>query len=171
MSALAFARARRAAALCCCLFAGAATAQWQRVDHSASPRHRVPPQLALDDAGRPLAASPFAEAAQLRFGRVDYRLATAAWVGRNVRLAYVVPALVSGLRSADGLRVDWRGLAPLASGSARPGERVVVWSGRVESPWMVVALEPTAHVDLRQLELRGPAPFAFECHFEIETLP
>lgn len=145
-------------------------AQPQRLDDSASPRSRVPPQVVLDDTGRPLEASPFAEAAQVRFGRIEYRLATAAWVGRQVRISYVVPPLIPGLRSPNGLRVEWRGHPPLASGMGRPGDRVPVWTGVVAGPWTQVALELTAHLDLRQLELRAHEQFGFECYFDIEVI-
>lgn len=147
-----------------------AAAQPQRLDDAASPRPRVAAAVVLDEAGRPLEASPFAQRAQMRFGRVEYRLATAAYVGRQVRISYVVPALIQGLRSPQGLRVEWQGLAPLASGSARPGERVPVWSGQVTGPWTHFALDLTAHVDLRELALRNHQPFAFECYFDIEVV-
>lgn len=152
------------------LWAAGCGAQPQRLDDTASPRGRVPPQVVLDDTGRPLEASPFAEAAQIRFGRIEYRLATAAWVGRQVRISYVVPPLIPGLRSRNGLRVEWRGHPPLASGAGRPGDHVPVWTGVVTGAWTNVALELTAHLDLRQVELRQHEPFGFECFFEIEVI-
>lgn len=150
--------------------AGACGAQVQRLDDSASPRSRVPAQLVLGDNGRPLAATPWPETAQIRFGRIDYRLATAAFVGHRARISYVVPPLIPGLRSPQGLRVQWRGLPPLASGSGRPGERVAVWSGVVTESLMSVSLELEAQLDLAQLELRSSEPFGFECYFDIEVL-
>ena len=152
------------------LLAGTAFAQAQRLDDSASPRNRVAAQVVMDDNGRPLEASPFAESAQIRFGRIEYRLATAAYVGRQVRITYVVPNPIPGLRSADALRVEWRGQPPLASGSARPGDHVPVWTGRIAEAWTELALDLSARVDLRQLDLRASEPLAFECHFEIEIL-
>lgn len=142
-----------------------------RLDDSASPRSRVPAQLALSENGQPLADSPFADAALIKFGRVDYRLATAAYVGRSARVYLVVPPFVAGLRTPAALRVDWRGLGRLASGSGRPGERTLVWSGVIAGPWMEESLDLTAWVDLRQLQLPYNTPFAFECFFEIETNP
>lgn len=152
------------------LWACVASAQPQRLDDSASPSGRVPAVVALDETGRPLDASPHAERAQLRFGRIEYRLATAAYVGKQVRISYVVPAMVPGLRSPQALRVEWRGQPPLASGSGRPGDRVPVWTGRVSEPWTQVALDLTAWVELRELTLRGSEPFGFECYFDIEVI-
>lgn len=152
------------------LAAGACGAQPQRLDDSASPRGRVAAVTALDERGRPLENAPDAERAQIRFGRIDYRLATAAWVGRPARISYVVPAFIPGLRSPSALRVEWRGLPPLASGSARPGDRVTVWTGTVTEAFTSVALDLTAHLELAHLDLRAREPFGFECHFEIEAL-
>lgn len=142
-----------------------------RLDDSASPRARVPAQVALTESGRLLADAPFADAAVIKFGRIDYRLATSAYVGRKARIYFVVPQFVAGLRSPSGLRVDWRGLGQLASGSGRAGERQLVWSGLVAGPWFEESLELTAWVDLKQLQLPYNTPFAFECFFEIETTP
>lgn len=162
--------ARALAVVPLALAAAVALAQPQRLDDSASPRGRVPAVVALDETGRPLDASPNAERAQLRFGRIEYRLATAAYVGKQVRISYVVPAMVPGLRSPQALRVEWRGQPPLASGSGRPGDRVPVWTGRVSEPWTQVALDLTAWVELRELTLRGNEPFGFECYFDIEVI-
>ncbi len=107
----------------------------------------------------------------LKFGAVDYRLATARFVGRRARIYYVVPAFVPGLLSPDGLRVEWRSLGKFMSGTARPGERVPVWTGTVGAPWIDESFDLTMHLDLRQFRPRSNTPFALESYFEIETLP
>ncbi len=150
--------------------AGGSRAQVQRLDDSASPRSRVAPQMVLGDTGRPLAASPFSDHALVRFGRIDYRLATAAYLGHQARLRYVVPATIPGLRSPQGLHVEWRALPPLLSGAGRPGDHVPVWSGRISEPMMNVSLELTAQVDLRELDTGASQQFGFECYFDIEVL-
>jgi len=149
---------------------GGTRAQGQRLDDSASPRSRVPAQVVLGDSGRPLVASPFSDTALVRFGRIDYRLATAAYIGHQARIRYVVPSAIAGLRSPRGLRVEWRALPPLASGAGRPGDHVPVWSGLVTQPLMNVSLELTAQVDLRELQTGPTQQFGFECYFEIEVL-
>ena len=102
--------------------AGAAHAA-ERLDDSASPRSRVPARITLSDEGRPLIASRNPTRALVQVGRVEYRLATARYAGRQARIYFVVPALIPGLRSPAGLRVDWRSNGTFAGGSARPGER------------------------------------------------
>lgn len=146
-------------------------AQVERLDDSASPRNQVEAPQVLSDTGGLLMDSIGATQAVLRFGRVDYRLATAPYMGRDARIYYVIPADVAGLRSAAGLRVEWRGEGQFASGAAHPGDHVLVWTGRVEDEWMNEALNLTMQVDLQELELQEGADFGFESYFEIEVLP
>lgn len=142
----------------------------QRLDDSASPRPQIQPLRALSEQGRPLEDSPHARQAVLQFGRIDYRLSTAPWIGQPVRIYYVLPPLVTGLRSPAGLRVDWRGLGAFASGSGRPGGRYLVWSGTVPGPWMNEAIDLSWVVDLQQVELRPGEPFSMQAYFEIEVM-
>ncbi|TWO66167.1 hypothetical protein FN976_26710 [Caenimonas sedimenti] len=148
-----------------------ATSAPVRLDDSASPRYRVGAQVVLAENGRRLAEMPLAKTAEVRFGRVDYKLATAAYLGRKARIFYVVPANVPGLRAAQGLRADWRGLGRFAGGSAFAGQRQLVWNGTISEPWMVESIELTAHVDLQQVRWARDGHFAFEAYFEIEVLP
>jgi hypothetical protein len=83
----------------------------------------------------------------------------------------VVPALIEGLRSPSGMRVDWRSGALFAGGTARPGERQMVWSGVVPGPWMTDSLDLSFEVELAQVQLRSDGQFGFEPYFEIETNP
>lgn len=142
-----------------------------RLDDSASPRSRVPARVVLSDEGRPLETSRNPTRATIQFGRVDYKLATAAYAGRRARIYFVVPAVIPGLRSPSGLRVDWRGTGQFAAGTARPGERQMVWSGVVPGPWMTEGLDLSCEVDLRELRLPRSGQFGFESYFEIEVLP
>lgn len=153
------------------LFVSAGAIAGERLDDSASPRARVPAVSALTDEGRPLADSRNPTRVQLRFGRIDYRLATARHVGRAARIFYVVPPLIAGLRSPAGMRVEWRGLGAFQSGTARPGERQQVWAGTVPGPWMNESIELTVDLDLRELQLGRDGQFGFEGYFEIEVQP
>jgi hypothetical protein len=143
----------------------------ERLDDTASPRRQVTPRLVLSDEGRPLATSRKATRALVQVGRVDYRLATGRYAGRSARIYFVVPALIEGLRSPSGMRVDWRSGALFAGGTARPGERQMVWSGVVPGPWMTDSLDLSFEVELAQVQLRSDGQFGFEPYFEIETNP
>ena len=156
-----------AAVLCLCapLFAA------ERLDDSASPRSRVAAQIVLTNEGRSLEASTRPTSATIHFGRVEYRLATARYAGRQARIYYVVPALITGLRSPGGMRVTWRGDGVFASGTARPGERQIVWSGIVPGAWLSGTIELDSEVSLRELQLPRDGSFGFESYFEIEVAP
>jgi hypothetical protein len=145
-----------------------------RLDDSASPRAVVQSRQVLSERGLPLDrpdGGPPPVFGIVHFGRVEYRLATAAYVGRRARIHYVVPPLIPGLRSPTGLRVEWRTQGLFSNGTARAGERVLVWTGMVREPFMTEAFDLTLQVRLSELALRANAPLAFESYFEIETLP
>lgn len=144
----------------------AAAQQVCRLDDSASPRSRV--EARIDES--PLTASR-GPVVTVRFGRVDYRLATAPHVGRRARIHYVVPPVVSGLQGPAGFVVQWRGGHVFADGSARPGERRLVWSGVVREAWMADTLDLALELDGRQLRTLPGADLGFESYFEIEVLP
>ncbi len=143
----------------------------ERLDDSASPRSRVQSQTVMSDEGRPLADSLNPTRANVNFGRISYKLATAPYVGKQARIYFAIPGLIQGLRSPAGLRVQWRGSQQFASGTARPGERQLVWTGRVTTPWITEDIELSYEVDLRELALPRDGSFGFESYFEIEVFP
>jgi hypothetical protein len=147
------------AALCISTLTHAAA---ERLDDSMSPRSSVEPTLTTTNGSVLDGAAP-TEAA-LQFGWVEYRLNTAKYVGKNARIYYVVPAAIGNLRSSSGLRVEWRGRNTFKSGSARAGERILVWSGVVATPRMEDALD--LKMGLALSEMQGP--IRFESYFEIE---
>lgn len=142
-----------------------------RLDDSASPRSRVPATIVMTNEGRPLSDSLRPTSATIRFGRVDYKLATARYLGKQARIYFVVPPMIPGLRSPAGLRVEWRASRLFAPGTAHPGERQLVWSGIVREPWMFEGLDLMFHLDLREMQLARDGLFGVECYFEIEVLP
>lgn len=145
-----------------------------RLDDSASPRQRVTPVIVLTPEGRPLDSvvdGPPPTHAVLKYGRVDYKLATGPYVGRRARIYFVIPALIPNLRSPAGLQVEWQGHGQFASGTGRPGDRVLVWSGVITSPWLSEGLDLTLQLDLRELQRFDMGSFSFESFFEIEVYP
>jgi hypothetical protein len=159
----------RVAAVAVALAGAAAALAGQRLDDTTSPRAQVQPLRVLSEQGRPLAETLNPRFAILEFGRIDYRLATAAYLGRPARIYFVLPDAVPGLRSPAGLRIQWRGLGGFASGMGRPGERVLVWSGVVREPWLQESIELTWQLDLTQVDLRH-GQFGLQAYFEIETV-
>ncbi len=154
---------------------GTAHAQVYKLDDSASPRSRVNPQWVTGPDGRALRdvnpQLPAPGSATVKFGRIDYKLATSPYVGKKARIFYVVPAQIEGLRSASALQVKWLAGNVFSAGTARPGERALVWAGTVSQGWMVDALDVTMQVNLRELRLPPNGQLGFESYFEIEVLP
>ena len=168
--------ALRTLLLALCLAFGAAPgfARVERLDDSASPRSQVTSPPMLSEQGQPLdryIPGPPATVGVVKFGRVEYKLATARFVGKQARIYYVIPAAIAGLRSPAGLRVEWRGNGIFADGAARPGQRTLVWSGIVREAYMSEGLDLTMRIELRELQLRQGAGLAFESYFEIEVSP
>lgn len=153
------------------LAATPAQARTERLDDTTSPRSQVQAPLVTDERGRPLADSPDARFAVIRFGRVDYRLATSRFAGQQARIYYVVPASIPDLVQPTGMQVQWRGNGVFADGVARAGERRLVWTGTVREPWMNEGLDLTLQLDLRAVRLPPGGRFGFESYFEIEVSP
>jgi hypothetical protein len=163
------------AAACVSAFAWPPDAAAQaRLDDSTSPRAQVQSLQILSERGRRLdAPSPDAapQYAIARFGEVEYRLATAPYIGRQARIYYVIPAIIPGLRQPSSLKVEWRSAGQFASGSAHGGERRLVWSGVVRQPFMVERLDLTMQFRLADVTARPDAGLSFESYFEIEVTP
>lgn len=157
-------RVAAALAAACAVLPAAAWALVARLDDSASPRAQVRSDFSN-------AQGMDGNLVVLPFGRIEYRLATAPHLGRRARIFYVVPPAIAGLRSPAGMQLQWRGNGAFASGSARPGDRVQVWNGTVQTPWMNETFELTLRIDPRELRLPTGAALSFESTFEIETLP
>ncbi len=167
----------RHAALVTALWMGlacnAASARTERLDDSASPRAVVTSPPMLSEFGQPLNIAPRGPEPQfgiVKFGRIDYKLATAKYVGKAARIFFVIPQSIPGLRTPVGLRVDWLGHGIFSNGTARPGERTLVWTGTVRDAFINEGLTMTLQIELRQL-LRPSQGLAFESYFEIEVQP
>ena len=147
----------------------------ERLDDSASPRNLVNSPPMVSEQGLPLSqyfpGTPAPQVGIVNFGRIDYKLATSRYIGKAARIYYVIPAVIAGLRSPAGLKVEWRGNGIFANGSARPGERTLVWSGIVRDAAVTESLTLTMRIQLRELQLRAGQGLAFESYFEIEVSP
>ena len=163
-----FQQARNVWLMCLAGLATVAVPAAQRLDDSASPRRNAYPTV-TDAQGRPLDLKQMPTEVMLQYGRLEYRLATAAYMGKQARVYFVMPAYVPGLWSPAGMRAQWQGSGAFSDGSARPGERALVWSGTVREPWLAGSLQLTYHVNPRQMQKFAGG--AIEPYFEIEPWP
>ena len=148
----------------CALAALPALALTERLDDSASPRSQVsaPLQWSADAGDASLATART---------RIEYRLATARYLGKPARVYFVLPALVPGVLSPSALQMEWRTQGLLGPGRARLGERVLVWTGTVSGPWLSDTLDLTVQLNPSALRLSAGMPLRFEPYFEIEVFP
>jgi hypothetical protein len=141
-------------------------AQTVRLDDSASPRALVQPLAALDETGRPLAQSPEPNQAVLQFGDVRFKLRTAPYVGKSGRIYMVFPSQLGEVHSG-AVRLRWQD-AQSRSGVLSPGERALVWSGRMDAPWtdLMIRMSLELNLALWRSASSGVSPF-----FELELAP
>lgn len=151
------------------LLSGAASAQIYRLDDSSSAQRRVEAHYVTNEFGAPLAETNSADFMFLKFGLVQYRLATSAYKGQQAKIYYVIPLFIEGLQNPQALTVTWKGNRLLADGAGHAGERQLVWSGTVTEDWMQDEIDLEMQVELAQLRLREGQGFGFESYFEIET--
>jgi hypothetical protein len=96
--------------------------------------------------------------------RIEYRLDVARYVGRQVRVLYVIP-LDAGLTSPLGLMVRWKSQGALRAGEARAGDRVTVFEGRIAAGSLDDVFDVQLEVDSRYFTGR----LRFDPYFEIEA--
>jgi hypothetical protein len=142
-----------------------------RLDSAASPRQQVQALQVSDEHGQPLELNPFAQQANARFGRVEYRLSTAAFLGQRVRIDLVLPPFVQGLQRPNGLLFRWRGLEGAMDGQLLPGQRHPIWSGTLQSAPTTLAIELDMQLDLSALGRWNGGTFGVEPTFELVVLP
>lgn len=158
-------------ALCSTLLVATLAPAATRLDDASSPRAQQRAVRVTDDQGREWSKDSHAAAAVLSFGTVDYRLLTAKYVGRRVRIYFEVPAHVEGLRSPRGLEVQWQGRGRFAAGRAYAGDRALVWTGIVRESIMAESIDLTARLSLRDYAPQASGRFGFESYFVIEEAP
>lgn len=138
-----------------------------RLDDSLSPRQRYDLQTRweyLDDES----SAPEQMLAIIAEARdVEIRLNTAVWTGRNAEIFIVFPAEITGLRLPSAMRIEWRTRGRLSSGVAIPGQRALVFRGRIEGPVTGDFFDFTYRIDGRHFDNR----VQFQPTFEIEPLP
>jgi hypothetical protein len=166
---------RSVAALVFAMIVTSASANIERLDDSASSQRRVSPQRTVFTPARSALDgfdAPNPTHATVQFGRVNYRLNTARFVGKKARIFWVIPSASHLVNSPAALRVQWRGGRMIANGTGYAGERIAVWQGVVPSTVINEDIELSMQLDLRRLQTGAARMGAtIESYFEIEVLP
>jgi hypothetical protein len=138
-----------------------------RLDDSASPRARIDitPRWQYEDGELAGKHSLYAMLAEAK--NVEIRLNTSAYVGKRGRIYLVIPEFISGLRSPDAMRVEWRARGVFQSGTVLPGARALLYDGPISKPLTGDTLDFTIQFDSRFMA----GGLRFDPVFEIDVLP
>lgn len=106
-------------------------------------------------ASQTVAESPFTE---LRL------VVPPAYVGKRVRIYFLLPSSAQGMAGDRGLDVEWRTQGVYLPGRARPGERVLFFEGPVSDNLLRDLVAYTIRIDANH----QTGPVRFEAVYEIE---
>jgi len=139
----------------------------ERLDDSLSPRQQVDLDLVWQYPGNPDALSE-AEfnslTAQAR--NLDTRLDTSAYVGSEARIFLELPILVRGLGNPSSLALSWTTGGLFNAGRVTPGNRQLIFEGRITQPVMRDTIPFPFELDARYLH----QPLRLEPVYEIEIV-
>jgi hypothetical protein len=138
----------------------------ERLDDSLSPRQRidVTPRWQYDGYGNWTEDQTNALVAEV--SAMEFRLKTQPFVGKKVQIFLGVPRLIKGLRSPSAMRLEWKTRGKFSPGSLLPGDRALVFQGKITDSVMSDFFDFRIYLDGRYLE-RG---LEFDPVFEIEVL-
>lgn len=92
--------------------------------------------------------------------KVNVRLDTRKWVGRQVRIFMVMP-----VEGAGPVTAEWEAQGPLLAGRLAPGERALVFSGSISAPFIEDTLRVHLTADSRRMT-ESPKRLSF--HYEMD---
>lgn len=153
-------------ALAFALAAAPATAG-TRLDDSLSPRQRIELGARWEGGSDEARSGEELLAITAEARDIEVRLNTAAWTGRNAEIYIAFPPDIVGLRLPGALRIEWRTRGRFLAGASIPGQRVLVFRGRIEAAVTAETFDFTYRIDGRHFDRR----LQFQPIFEIEPLP
>jgi len=156
---------RRLVLLAACIAALGASAS-TRLDDSLSPRQRVDvtPRWLYDGTGAWNEDQLNALVAEVR--AMEFRLRTAPYVGKNAEIYLAIPQHVSGLKTPTAMRIEWTTRGLFSPGSVMPGNRTLVYRGKITQSVMTDFFDFRIFLDARTSE-RG---IEFDPIFEIDLV-
>ncbi len=143
-----------------------APAAGARLDDSLSPRQRVDTTSTwlYEGAGDWTEDQLNALVAEVR--GMELRFRTAAYVGKDVEIYLSIPRHVSGVRVPSTMRVEWKTRGLFSAGTVLPGDRALVYRGKITQPVTTEIFDFRIYLDARTSE-RG---IQFDPVFDIEPL-
>ena len=146
-------------------FASSALAS-TKLDDSLSPRQRIDvvTHWLYDGVGDWNADQINALVADVH--AMEFRLRTAAFVGRNAEIYLSVPLQVPGLRSPTAMRIEWTTRGVFSPGAVVPGNRALVYRGKITAAVMSDFFDFRIYLDARKWE----RSIEFDPVFEIDVL-
>jgi hypothetical protein len=93
--------------------------------------------------------------------KVNVRLDMRRWVGRQARIFMVMP-----VEGAGPVTVEWETQGLLLGGRLAPGERALVFSGNVSTPWIEDTMRVQLSADSRRM---AESPRRLSFHFEMDS--
>lgn len=139
----------------------------ERLNDSASPRQRVVASVEWlsPERSRHLGTEELNQMVATVRG-LEVVLDTSRFLGREVEIFLRLPVRIRGLRSATGMRLDWRTQGKFNEGSVVPGDRELLFRGTIETPLLSDIFDFTVFIDSREV-VRG---LDFEPIYEINPL-
>ena len=139
----------------------------QILDDSASPKQQYNIELEWQNNGNLFALSE-RELNQLiaRVPNAEVRLNTRDFVGQSARIFLRLPQQIKGLGNSAGLKLEWRTRGNFLAGHTTPGNRALIFEGRVSDPLLIEFFTFTMNLDSRSLT----GALRFEPIYEIELM-
>lgn len=138
-----------------------------RLDDSQSPRQRIDVQSRWANVGDGDFSEEELNEQVANVQGFETRLRTTPYVGRNASIYLTLPRVSKGLRVPTALRLEWTSQGRFAPGFVRPGDRALVFRGKIDGPLFVETLDLRILIDGRYLEYG----LEIEPIFEIELDP
>lgn len=140
----------------------------ERLSDSASPRQRVSAEVEWLGADRPMEKLTVQELNTIlaRVQGPEVVLDTSRFVGQRAQIFLSLPLPILGLRSPNGLRMEWRTRGVFEAGFVVPGNRSLIFQGEIVKPMLTDIFDFTIRIDSRE----ATAMPILEPIYEIEPL-
>ena len=82
---------------------------------------------------------------------IEVRLNTSNYIGQYARIFLALPVQINGLIGSDGLRLSWKTRGFFSAGTTTPGNRSLIFEGRIDTPILNDFFSFTINLDASRL--------------------